>query len=244
MRSKRENTELHIFNLFACAIDLPENCAENRPPPEPDILFRDPCGSPRAFELVELIDQDYRHGGGLFNSTKRALHSHYERLPLEEKGLFDRKYGDALLYFRFQPNLTINQRRREFPVIFEKLLLLPDGFVGDALKDDPSLASLVDWVSISRGCSNGPIFDPEWGGWLGDPSVSAISKKLEKKYETKHPIELLAHINTNLLIMEETLPKITEFLDSKSKPLPFVRIWVFDADRKKVELQYEGTEGL
>lgn len=243
MKNERADTELRVFNSFACAAGLPKGLAEKRQPPEPDVLFHDPHGSPRAFELVELIDQDYRSRVGLLVNTKTALCAHYEGFPSEKRGLFDQKYGDALLYFRFRPSLTFNRRRSAFPAIFEKLLLLPDGFAGDALEDDPSLASLVDGVTISRGHFKGPIFDPECIGWIGNPSVPAISRKFEKRYETAHTIELLAYIDINPMFPDEVwLGDLTEFLDSTPKPLPFARIWVFDVGHKKVKLRYEGAE--
>ena len=155
----------------------------------------------------------------------------------------DPKYGDALLYFRFQPSFTFNRRRSAVPAIFEKLLLLPDGFAGDALEDDPSLASLVNGVTISRGHFKGPIFDPECIGWIGNPSVPAISRKFEKRYETAHTMELLAYIDINPMFPDEVwLADLTEFLDTTPKPLPFTRIWVFDVGHKKVKLRYEGAD--
>ena len=245
MKIERTDLELRVFNAFACAAVLPKGWAEKRQPPEPDVLFHDSHGSHRAFELVELIDQDYRHRVGLIVGTKIALRTYYEGFPSGKKCLFDQKYGDALLYFRFRPSLTFNRRRSAFPVIFEQLLLLPDGFVGDTLEDDPALASMVIGVSISRGHFRGPIFDPECVGWIGDPSVSAISRKFEKRYDTAYPIELLAYIDTNPMFPDEVwLEGLTEFLDSTPKPLPFARIWVFDVGHNKVKLRYEGAEEL
>ena len=245
MKNERADLELRVFNAFACAAGLPKGWAEKRQQPEPDVLFHDSHGSPRAFELVELIDQDYRHRLALLVDTKIALCTHYKGFPSEKKGLFDQKYGDALLYFRFRPNLTFKRRWAAFRAIFEKLLLLPDGFAGGALEDDPSLASLVDGVSISRGHSKGPIFDLECVGWIANPSVPAISRKFEKRYDTAYPIELLAYIDINPIFPDEVwLAGLTEFLDSTPKPLPFARIWVFDVGHNNVKLRYEGAEEL
>ncbi len=241
MGRERVNSELEVFHLFTVAAGLstPHTLAEKRKQPEPDILFQDASGTFTAFELVELIDEKYAGSLGLQIETKAALYTHYEALPELERSLFDKKYGNALLYFRFIPSLTFKRRLAAFKKIFAQLLILPNDFTGDAFESDTALQDAINGVSIERGRFVGPIFDPESVGYVCDPTVLAISKKFMKVYETIHPIELLAHIEKNPMFPNEVwISNLEKFLAIQSRPLPFRRIWVFHAGRNKVEFIY------
>lgn len=242
MGEERGEHELEIFRRFAAVVGLlkTDDRFEKRKSPEPDVLFHSAAGISTAFELVELIYQDYAGGIGLLIATKTALHTYYEALPSTQREIFDHKYSNALLYFRFHPSLTFKRRRAAFSVIFDHLLVVPDGFTGDALDGDAALSSVLDGVSISRGRFNGPIFDAESIGWIGDPAVPAIRGKFAKTYSTPYPVELLAYIETNPMFPDEVwLADLEEFLGAQVRPLPFRRIWVFHIGRNEVVFRYD-----
>lgn len=244
MGTERADRELEVFREFAVAAGFATSgeCGEKRKPPEPDILFRNAAGEYTAFELVELLDRDYGNRVGLLVGTKTALRTYYEALPANERKEFKRKYSNALLYFRFPDALTFKRRRAAFPKIFARLLALPDGFAGDAFEDDANFEGVLDGVSVSRGRLTGPIFDPESVGWIGDPTVPAIQTKFSKRYETEHPIELLAYIEINPMFPDEVwISDLEEFLTAHSHPIPFRRIWVFHAGKNEVKFRYPST---
>ena len=241
MGVERAGHELEVFRQFAVAAGLStsQDCGEKRKWPEPDILFQDADGSYTAFELVELLDQEYRGRIGLLVATKTALHIHYEGLPNPELALFDAKYSNALLYFCFLPTLTFKRRRAAFGRIFARLLTLPNGFSGDAFENDPDLSDVVSSVSVLRGRFVGPIFDPESIGRVGDPTIPVVQQKFAKTYKTPHPIELLAHIETNPMFPDDVwIADLEAFLASQSYPLPFRRIWVFHAVKNEVKFKF------
>ena len=242
MGKERGDDELEVFRRFAVAAGLhnSHDCGEKRRSPEPDILFHPADGEPTAFELVELVDQDYAGRIGLLIGTKTALRTYYEALPPFQRKPFDLKYGNALLYFRFRASLTFKRRRAAFGAIFDELLALPNDFIGDAFEDECTLSQVLEGVSISRGRFVGPIFDPESVGWIGDPTVPSIREKFTKSYSTPHSIELLAYIETNPMFPDEVwIADLEEFLSAQPRPLPFRRIWVFDLGRNEVLFRYE-----
>ena len=93
-KSKRE---LEIFKEFARIAGLTGVPPENRPPPEPDILFRAVDGEHRAFELVELLDEDFGRVQGLLFGTKTNLQTHFESLDPEKKELFQARYSKRIV---------------------------------------------------------------------------------------------------------------------------------------------------
>ena len=244
MADAKSNRELEIFKEFArCAGFTGGTPPENRPPSEPDILFRTADGEHRAFELVELLDEWFARDQGLLFGTKTALRAHFESFDVEKKALFQAKYNNALLYFRFSRDSTFNRRRACLSRIFDRLLLLNDDFEGETLSNIPDFEGLLNGVSVSRGEFSGPIFDPESFGWIGDPTVPRVQKKFATKYETPYPVELLAYIDRNLMFPDEVwLGDLSDFLDAEERPLKFRRIWVFDVREKVIKFNYDGED--
>lgn len=63
------------------------------PPPAPDILCRAQSGEEVAFELVELIDQDYARGLNVLFRTLKMLRELPARLPQDVRGLMEKRIG-------------------------------------------------------------------------------------------------------------------------------------------------------
>ena len=241
MGNERASHELEIFRRFAVAAGLSTSlqCGEKRKWPEPDVLFQDSDGAQIAFELVELCDQGQRRGIGILVDTKTALQKHYENLPNKKKLLFEQKFGNACLYFRFPVPLTFKRRKAVFVSIFDRLLDLPDGFTGEAFEGTAAIAGLLNGVSVSRDVK-GPIFDAESFVRVGDPTVHTMAQKFAKHYNTPHPIELLAHIETNPMFPDEVwIANLEKFLAAQPRPLPFSRIWIFHVGKNEVKFCYD-----
>ncbi len=240
MGRERTDHELDVFRRFAAIAGLsPLDGGEKRPRSEPDILFKSVTGERTAFELVELLDEEYRGRIGLLFGTKAALQSHYENLPPEKhRGILTKVWKRvALLSLLHSSDFQETQSR--FRCHLDELLALPIGFEGEALEASPSLAGSLEGVTISRGRFVGPIFDPESIGWIGDPTVAAIQKKFRKTYVTPHSIELLAHIETNPMLPDEVwMTDLEEFLARQQQPLPFRRIWVFDVTAGEIKFRF------
>ena len=177
---------------------------------------------------------------GSLSGTNTALRTHFENLPPDRKALFERNFGDALLYFRFSQFTTLNQRRNALALAFDKLLALPSGVTGEVLPNDPEFGESLLSVSVSRGIV-GPIFDLDSSGWIGDPTVPNIKQKFGKTYVSSYPVELLAYIDGNPMFPDDVwLGNLMEFVGSQPKPFPFRWLWVFDCRKAQVRFQCSG----
>jgi hypothetical protein len=232
MLSKEERERL-VFERFATATSLlPGGVFHSRPTPEPDILYVPDSGAPRAFELVEILDQDYSATMGQQFGTKEACQAHLDALPAAEAEAFRAQYGDADIFIGFRDSLSIQRRRNALPRIFAALRSLPEGFTGDAFDDGGPLDALLDRITIHRGL-NGPLFDAPNVTWVGDPTVDVLRGKMTKRYTPQGELSLLAYIDANPMFPDEVwLTELDEYLATLDRACQFAHIYVFDCRSK------------
>lgn len=238
MRSDQQEDEIRVFIEFAraAAAGIDINSIEKKGHPHPDILCSDNKVGPRAFEVTELIDPVFARDLALCSGTKIMLENYCKYLELTERAAFNRKFAHALLYFQFSRAASLPRRQKLIPTALRKLLKLADDVEGVVLQDDPGFKGFLRGVSIARGRWPKPILDCESGGSKGNPISATLASKLSKTYSASVPVELLAYIDGNLLIPDEILLDcLVDYLSSVKKPLPFSRIWVFDACEEKVK---------
>ena len=235
MQSKEERERL-VFERFAVATGLlPGATFDSRPAPEPDILYMPASGSPRAFELVEILDRDFSATIGQQLGTKEVCQDYLDALPPAEADAFRAQYGDADIFIGFRDNLTIQRRKNALPRIFAALRSLPGGFTGDAFDDGGSLDALLDRITIHRGL-RGPLFDVPSVTWVDDPTVDVISGKMGKKYAPQGELSLLAYIDANPMFPDDVwLPDLDEYLATLDRTCQFVHIYVFDCRSNSVQ---------
>jgi len=139
MNDRQAKTELIIFRAFAEVCELPIDVMtiEKREPPEPDISCKINGGGTITFELTEIIDRGFANMIGKQNDTKTMLDNYYFNLPKNMKEDFDSLYSDAIIFINFNNSISMRQRERLFPKIFNHLLGLENGFEGNSLKNDP-----------------------------------------------------------------------------------------------------------
>lgn len=240
MTLSKEERERLVFERFAMAASLlPGGVFDGRPTPEPDILYVPESGAPRAFELVEILDQAYSATMGQQFGTKEACQAHLEALPEAEAEAFRAQYGDADIFIGFRDNLSIQRRRNALPRIFTALRSLPKGFTGDAYHDGGPLETLLDRITIHRGL-NGPLFDAPNVTWVGDPTVDALRGKMTKRYTPQGELCLLAYIDTNPMFPDEVwLADLDEYLATLNRDCPFAHIYVFDCRNNSIRRAWQ-----
>lgn len=238
MRDSQAKDEVKVFLAFAevAAPRVDLTTVQKRPEPEPDILCDDSIEGPRAFELVELLDKNYAWRNRGHRKTELALDAYFENLPADKKAAFEKRFTNAFLSFPYVNGLTEYQRKKIIPRVFEKLMVLPEGFTGCGLVDDPDFAEVLESIRVYRAEFQAPIFHVPSGGSIGDPTVSRIDCKFKMDYEATCPIELLAHINDNPMFPDEVWRgNLEKYLASQPRPLPFKGVWVFDLRSKRVK---------
>ena len=241
MSNRHEKKEITILKAFAMVCDLPIRIDTIRKtaPPEPDILCEVTGPGLLGFELVEIIDRNFANMIGKQIDTKKELSDYHSNLPKGKKERFDKLYSNALIFPRFQNNCTLRQRKKLFPIIIDHLFTLDANFEGDTFENTLAYKAKLRGISISRGRFNGPIFDSVAAGSIGDPTVSAISSKFEKKYESEYPLHLLGYIDLNPMFPEDIwLPKVKEFSMASIHESQFEKVWVFNFQKKEMKFTY------
>ncbi len=238
MRDSQAKVEGGVFLAFAevAAPGVDLATVQPRQPPEPDIRCVDSIEGPRAFELVELLDKNYAWRNRGHWKTKSALDAYFKKLPADNKAAFEKRFSNAFLGFSYVNGLTENQRKKIIPRVFEKLMVLPEGFTGCALVDAAEFGGVLESIRVYRAEFQAPIFSVPSGGSIGDPTVSRVESKFLKCYQVDCPIELLAYIDGNSMFPDEVWRgNLKKYLASQSKPFPFKRVWVFDLRSKTVK---------
>jgi hypothetical protein len=238
MQGPKEERERLIFSLFSRELDLTDagSRVESRPPPEPDILLTKSDETCIAFELVEILDQDYSGSTQRQLDTKSACYVHLDAMPEREQSRFREKYANADIHIEFDEKLTLRRRKQSLDQVFNALIGLPNDVEGEIAIDDERLQKFVQYMHVNRGNFSGPLFDIQSAIWVGDPTTDLIRAKLEKLYETPHPIRLLAYIETNPMypddVWQTDLDDLLKELDSTCQ---FESIYVFDCTSKEVK---------
>lgn len=242
MPLRKDARERLIFESFAQVAGLYTDGAtiESRSPPEPDILLRTASGNALAFELVEILDQEFSQSIQRGFKTKELCEAYLASMPGISRQLFMEKYRNADIFVSFRPPTTTRRRKNSLPVVFERLLALPDGLEGDVLWDIPGLTTVLEHATISRGRFVGPMFDTSETLWVGDPTVAAIESKLDKTYESPHELSLLAYIETNPMFPDDVwLGNLAEYESELSDACQFSHIFVFDWQSKTIKYTWQ-----
>lgn len=243
-RSAQTTEELEAFNIFLDVSGQPIDRSSVQPksPPAPDIECRYSNGQSVAFELVELLDREFKRTFELQQSKTRAFYEHLDKLPLAEQQRFSAAFHNADILVNFRDDCPQNKIKALVPSVFKELLLLPAGF--EDLIDtfqDKTLAKAVESISIMRGGFRGPLFNAQAIGWVGDPCVETVQNKLQKTYATSAPIELIAYIDTNPMFPENVWkPTLDQFVDGLTSLTPFRKLWVVDLRKKAIAYEKGG----
>lgn len=193
-------------------------------------------GSPQAFELVEIIDSDFSRSIGCQLSTENACQEHLDALPDDQAAVFRGLYSDADVFIGFLDSLTLRQRKNSLAQVFEQLMGLPAGFVGEAFADGGPLYDVIDRIAIYRGQFIGPLFDVPSVVRVGDPTVNAIAGKMAKVYQPKGTLSLLAYIDINPMFPDEIwLSDLDNYFLALDKACQFQNIYVYDCRSKSIK---------
>lgn len=238
--------EREVFDSFVTVapFKVVSGSVENRDPPEPDIVCEIEEYGRVGFELTELIDQNFMARLNLMFNTKKHLSKYWKtELSDDDSDSFKNKYANALIHVVYVEGLSLRKRKSVSRSLFDALNELPDGEEGTKLKGDKKLSHRIREVRIRRGNLVGPIVDVDSFGWLGDPTYDALSKKFAKNYNCDYPIELVAHIETDLLPPDGAWIMAADKAVAQLGDSPFTRLWVFDRTDGtiKYEKRKEGT---
>lgn len=243
-RSAQTAEELNAFSVFLDASGEPidQSSVQSKGPPAPDIECRYSNGQPVAYELVELLDRDFKRTCKLQQSKARAFDEHLRRISAIDRRRFSAAFHNADICVDFHDGCPLNKIKALVPSVFKELLLLPSGFEGQLYAfTNMDLTKSVQSISIMRGGFSGPLFNAQAIGSVGDPCIETVQNKMKKTYDTSLPIELIAYIDTNPMFPEDVWkPRLDQYVSGLLSLAPFRKLWVVDLRRVAIAYQKGG----
>lgn len=239
-RTDKISVEMRIFRRFAaiCALPLSTESAENRYPPEPDILCKVEGGSAIAFELVQIIDSGLAKRTDAQVDLHEHLENEYESFLPKEKVEISQRIGNALIDVAYKANVSLKIKRNTTKAIIFSLKDIDPYFEGNIILGR-ELSKVIKRITICRGDFNGPCFNVESVGSICDPIAEKLEEKFNKAYKTNLPIELLAYYDLQPILRESYwLPKAISFIERNIYTSPFERVWIFDVHKEKIIYSY------
>lgn len=240
MNMTAADRELRNFRLFAehGPLSIMSDSIHSMVPPAPDILCTVKSGQQIAFELVELVDQDYARRLDLLYRTLKLLRELPARLPNDVREALSQRFSQgAFISFDFTEELRLSQREPAAVDALRWMLARPHA-LPEHVHVEGSLAGRVRFIHV-RPWSWGLHFDCSSSGWLGDPTLERITGKFTKKYKTEHPIELLMYTELDLLLPESAWrPTVEPYVEAHLCESPFRRVWLFKAGAAEISFVY------
>jgi hypothetical protein len=231
--------ELSVFREFASVAPLDIDIAsiESRQPPEPDILCTSKQIGQLAFELVELIDESAARRHAVLGKTYVMLRELPERLPPALRNRLRDEFSDPLIFLHFKENVPMRDRER---VAIEGISKHCDN-LGIANIDDPNdlVHESFESVHFYPSASGGLRIEPSSGGYVSDPSLERIKSKFSKKYDTEHPVHLLAYVEIDLRLPDLAWREgVDAYIRDHIAESPFKRVWIFAVPKKHIDYVY------
>lgn len=228
----REERERRIFQLFVEAAHLPviPGSVWSAPPPAPDILCEIQSKGSVSFELVEIVTPAFAKGLENSRRMEQAFRGICERYP--EIAV---RFSDAFIYVGFLEHTTIRQRLTVVHKVVCELGQHSENSWGQ-IEVPARLERIVSEISVTRGCSYGPVFSVLEMSEHHDEIYIQIEKKCKKKYSTDYSIELLAHY-TSQPSREgfDWQSKFHAYILDLLPRCPFERVWVYDNWSKEIK---------
>jgi hypothetical protein len=227
--------ERRMLDLFLEYADIPviASSIESRSPPEPDILCRLENGEVVAFELAELSDQNAQRGWNTMMQFRTLLNRIFNDLPPAVRSELGGLYRMCRIDVTFDPDVSLRRHATAISALYSWLAKQPR-FIGnlDANALPQNVASAIPSVRISEPAPDLWI-EPAFSMQVREPDLSVFEKKLNSKYETSHPIELLLH-STGIL-SDRWIDHYSGFLCERIANSSFRRVWVFSPSERASE---------
>ena len=242
--NKQAEREKEVFKSFIedAGLECSINSFEKRCPPAPDILCEFKDSQYVAFELVEILDNEFKNRNVRYSGTNKMFKNHLKEMPSNKEKIFREKFENALLYFHFNDNCSTKQRESVLKQLFDILQSLESDYEGTINSSDfkpKMLAKFIGHITIQRNYSAGLTFECNAGGFVGFDIIETLEKKYLKKYCSDHPIELLVYIDTNPLLpgnywQEEVL----DYLRRNFNKSCFRKIWIYKTQSHEIIIEF------
>jgi hypothetical protein len=221
--------EIEVIKKFSgiCPYRIKPSSAEQRDPPEPDILCQLEDGSFYAFEVKEVVCEFVARG----MSEKILVPSRFRRF-LEEcpnvlRLAINNKYSNALISIFIGENGQFATIRTSsfLSKFFSYLSNLPNNAIGDFYFESNQCGRVN--IDISRGDFNGPLFDILVGGSYYNPIIETAIKALSRDYTTSHQSDLILYYSQQPPPLLHEIEEAIEFFTIRASKSKFRRVWIY-----------------
>jgi hypothetical protein len=229
-RKKQAQDEREIFDLFIeCAkLDIPESSIRSGSNREPDIL----CtldGSPCAFELCELSNQEEREAYQLVTATDSMLRGSWPELPHEISIATAQLYSAHHVSIAFNEKANLRVRRTSVVALLNWLAQHTPPADRQMTNALPDTVRRAVWSITFIPIASPQLLhvDDYWKRTLL-PDLRVLDKKLEATYKAECPVELLLHAERSMASREVWLFQYEQQVRDKIDGSQFRRVWVFN----------------
>jgi hypothetical protein len=245
--------EMFVFREFAkvCPMPLLIDTAENREPPEPDIICDCASGERLAFELVEAdnVTTNRAKPGETVAvrkyvndsiTLKEAIDDAY-KAAVESGQLTDpSRFEYHFIRIHFHDSASIKKSIQAMP---DAIALLNEHGTERHNFKHKVIRSIRCAPFSSRGPYKGPLISVNTNTHnVGLSVVDRIESKLGRSYITAHPIHLLVWSDTATIAENELWhDKATALIHSKGMQ-PFVHLWVFGRGQPSIVFDMSASE--
>lgn len=242
IRLNQTAEELSVFQCFAKHYAVGVTEIEKRDPPEPDIRCKRSDGVVVAFELVELIDQEYARALSAMFTLKTEFEKSFKSLSRKPRQLLNHSLKNAAVFVEYAETATLQQKRSVIPAVFKSLEFLNPSDEGNLLADGPSsLKPVLKKLRVLRGNFNGPSWNIDTAGLLDDLPINRISDKFSKRYSSDaKKIDLLAFFQSQPSPLLDFIPVIETAVRSGIGSSQFSAVWIYSATSDKVLSHIKG----
>lgn len=230
--------ERHAFELFARAAGLGLRTQSIRRGDGYDIACVLADGTPLAFELSEIVDQQWATNVQARMIAPTTLLG--ERLY---KGNDRNATEVRAKYAGWDINVTLLGRAgtRQLRPLIDSLFAWLASFNPEAINETrmpESLSRVIAHVKVQRiGNLPAMIYSPGEAIWLSDPTVATIAAKFDKAYPAGMGLQLLAYF-----YMQPHSPAAAEsaraFLKAEMPHNVFSAVWIYSAHSDSILLRY------
>jgi hypothetical protein len=233
--------EAAIFEQFCTAEALTPIVGgiEQPEPPAPDLIADLGSLGRIAFELVRLNDPEQLTRMALMSRTPAFLDRAFARLQHDIQTRLAEKYVDGIITIEFKGAVDFAQRRTALPFVWAVLDALPNGFRGKVDLWNRGAPSALQLIWVSRGVTGGrPWFKPQTSGYVLPACAKRIAEKLQKRYECREPLELLAYVDFGELAHLSAPDEITAIVNQHLPGSQFRRVWIYEGLLRHVALRF------
>ena len=238
---KKAADEKAAFLAFAKLIGLPvvDGSVQSRRPPEPDILCSLQDGGLLAFELGRLDSEFLREDLGKYAASSDALTRIVPSADRRRDAL-EAKFGRVVLCIDFMHDSSV--RAREASLCSVVQWLVDDAHASKISRIVQIPAAFRPPIYGIRVLDSVERFDLVIGKIITcvtSHALLSLEKKLDMKYGTCAPIELLMHTEAqDWDVLELVRDQIEDLVLSKIDRSPYQRVWVADMSAAAASVKF------